>query len=57
MLIGLVLIIFGYYLVMRNIEELFIWLVYDFFDLILVILVCVILGIWLMVRFGIFYVI
>ncbi|MBC2331065.1 ABC transporter permease [Listeria swaminathanii] len=52
MLIGLALIVFGYYLATRNIEESAIWLKYDFFDLILVILGAVILGTWLMVRFG-----
>ncbi|MBC8931974.1 ABC transporter permease, partial [Escherichia coli] len=52
MLIGLALIAFGYYVATRNIEESPIWLAYDFFDLILVILACVILGTWLMVRFG-----
>ncbi|EAC5124550.1 ABC transporter permease [Listeria monocytogenes] len=57
MLIGLALITFGYYLATRNIEESPIWLAYDFFDLILVILACVILGTWLMVRFGTPYVI
>ncbi|MBF2676288.1 ABC transporter permease [Listeria marthii] len=52
MLIGLALIIFGYYLATSNIEESPIWLKYDFFDLILVIIGAVILGTWLMVRFG-----
>lgn len=51
MLIGLALIAFGYYVATRNIEESPIWLAYGF-DLILVILACVILGTWLMVRFG-----
>ncbi|EAE5098992.1 ABC transporter permease, partial [Listeria monocytogenes] len=57
MLIGLALIAFGYYVATRNIEESPIWLAYGFFDLILVILACVILGTWLMVRFGTPYVI
>ncbi|HAA0651130.1 ABC transporter permease [Listeria innocua] len=57
MLIGLALIIFGYYVATSNIEVSPIWLTYDFFDVILVIICSVILGTWLMVRFGTPYVI
>lgn len=57
LLIGLMLIIFGYYLATQNIEQSPIWLTFDFFDLLLLILCSVILGTWLMVRFGTPYVI
>ncbi len=57
MIVGLALIGFGYYLATSNVEESSIWLKYDFFDLILLILCAVILGTWLTVRFGTPYVI
>ncbi|EAG1936475.1 ABC transporter permease [Listeria monocytogenes] len=57
MLIGLALIIFGYFLATSKIEESPIWLAYDFFDLVLVIILSVVLGTWLMVRFGTPYII
>lgn len=57
MVVGIALIGFGYYLATSDVEESSIWLKYDFFDLILLILGAVILGTWLTVRFGTPYVI
>lgn len=57
MAVGVAFIGFGYFLATQNIEESAIWLNYDFFDLLLVILFSVILGTWLTVRFGTPYVI